>query len=207
MLILSHLSDHWSRNQPWYYYLAITKIVPTKLQVIYLTLSYYIEVNCSVDIIFLPNACEAYTNTFYLPTRNSLSKEVDSGKIGSRFTNFTLENKDVYDFALIIGLQIPNLTTDELTKLATEIPEMKEGTIHSLNIKLWKINRNYPWSMPYWLKIVLIISSTIIGRVFIVIMIYLRRTYNCMLSGKHLNKRRKSISLSQHSHDKGIVIN
>ena len=27
-------------------------------------------------------------------------KEVDSRKIGSRFTNFTLEYKDTYDFAL-----------------------------------------------------------------------------------------------------------
>ena len=46
------------------------------------------------------------------PTRNNLSKKVDSRKIGSRFTNFTLEYKDIFDFALIRGLQIPNLTTD-----------------------------------------------------------------------------------------------
>ena len=112
-----------------YYYWAITTMVPTKLRVICLTSSYYIKLKCTVDIIFLPNACEAYTNTFYLPTRNSLSKELDSRKIGSRFTNFTLEYKDIYNFALIKGLQIPSLTTDELTKLATEIPKMKEVTI------------------------------------------------------------------------------
>ena len=104
-------------------------MVPTKLQVICLTSSYFLNSKCPVNIIFLPDACEAYTNTFYLPTRNSLSKEVDSRKISSRFTNFTLEYKDVYDFALIKGLQIPNLSTDELTKLATEIPKMKEVQI------------------------------------------------------------------------------
>ena len=71
------------------------------LQVLGLTSSYYIKFTCPVYIIFLPNACEAYTNTFYLPTRNSLRKEVDSRKISSRFTNFTLEYKDLYDFALI----------------------------------------------------------------------------------------------------------
>ena len=97
----------------------------------------------------------------YLPARNSLSKEVDSTKIGSRFTNFTLEYKNIYDFALIKGLQIPNLTTDELTKLATEIPEMQAVTIHSLNTKLREINRSYPWSMLDWLKIVLMITSII----------------------------------------------
>ena len=68
-----------------------------------------------------PSACKAHTNTFYLPARNSLSKEVDSSKISNWFTNFTLEYKDIYDFALITGLQISNLTTDELTVLAVEI--------------------------------------------------------------------------------------
>ena len=87
---------------------------------------------CPVDIIFLPDACEAYTNTFYLPARNSFSKEIDSRNIGSRFTNFTLEYKDVYDFALIKGLQISSLTTDEWTKLATEIHRMQEVTVNSL---------------------------------------------------------------------------
>ena len=164
------------------------------MQVVCLSWSYYIKLKCPVDIIFLPNTCEAYTNTFYLPSRNSLSKEVDSRKIGSKLTNFTLEDKDVYDFALIKGLQIPNLTTDELTKLAIEMPEIQEVTIHSLKTKLKEINRNYPWLMPDWLKIVLTVTSTIIGIVFVVV-IYLRRTSNCMLSGKHLNKKRKSKSI------------
>ena len=145
--------------------------------------------SCPVDIIFLPNACETYTNTFYLPARNSLSKEVDSRKIGSKLTNFTLEYKDIYDFALIKGLQIPNLTTDELTNIATEILKMQEVTIHSLNTTLREINRNYPWLMPDWMKIVLMVTSTIIGIVFMVIVIYLRRTSNCMLLQKHLNKK------------------
>ena len=53
----------------------------------------------------------------------------------------------MYDFALIKGLQIPNLTAKELTKLATEILEMQDVTIHILNTKLREINRNYPWVM------------------------------------------------------------
>ena len=62
-------------------------MVPTKLQVFWLTSSYYFKLKCPVDIIFFPNASEAYFNTFFLPARNSLSKEVDSSKIGNRFTN------------------------------------------------------------------------------------------------------------------------
>ena len=72
---------------------------------------------------------------------NNLCREVDSRKIGSRFTNFTLEYKDVYDFAIIRGLQISNLTTDELTRLVTKISEMQEVAIHSLNTKHREIKR------------------------------------------------------------------
>ena len=60
----------------------------------------------------LPDVHEAYTNTFYLLAKNSLSKEVNSSKISNRFTNFTLEYKDIYDFEIIKKLQIPNLTTN-----------------------------------------------------------------------------------------------
>ena len=167
-------------------------MVPTKLQVICLISSYYIKLKHPIDIIIVPDTCEAYTNTFYLPARNSFSNDVNSRNISRRFTNFTLEYKDIYDFALIKRLKIPNLTTNESTKLAREISKMKDVMIHSLNAKLRKINKNYPWSMSHWLKIILMITSKIIGIVFIVIMICLRRSGNCMLLEKHLNKRRKS---------------
>ena len=49
-----------------YYYWAITTLVPTRLQVICLTSFYYIKLKGPINIIFLPNACEAYTKTFYL---------------------------------------------------------------------------------------------------------------------------------------------
>ena len=126
-----------------YYYWAIMMMIPNKLQAMCLTSSYYIKLKILVDMIFLFDVCEAYTNTFYLPARNSLSKEVDSKRNDSKLTNFTLKYKDIYDFALIKGLQITNLTTDELTELATEIPKMQEVTIHSLNTKLKEINKNY----------------------------------------------------------------
>ena len=61
--------------------------------------------------------------------------------------------------------------------------------------------------MPDWLKILLTITSTIIGIVFVVVTIYIRRTANCMLSGKHLNKKKKFKSISQLPHNKGIELN
>ena len=58
--------------------------------------------------------------------------------------------------------------------------------------------------VPDWLKIVIMITSTIIGIVVMIVMICLRRTGNCMLLGKLLNKKRKSKSISQLPYKKGI---
>ena len=89
-----------------------------------------------LDIIHIPDACKAYTNTFFLPTRNSLSKEIGSRKPGNQPINFDLDYTDVSDFNLVRDIKIPPLTKKELEKLVTNIPEMGEVTVHSLNTKL-----------------------------------------------------------------------
>ena len=58
-----------------YYYWAITTMKPFMLQVVCLTSSYYVKLKFPIDIMHVPDACEAYTNTFFLPARNSLSKK------------------------------------------------------------------------------------------------------------------------------------
>ena len=50
-------------------------MVPTKLEVLFLTSYYYIKLKCPVDIIFPPDAFEAYTNTFYLPAKIALVRK------------------------------------------------------------------------------------------------------------------------------------
>ena len=60
---------------------------------------------------------------FFLPTRNSLSKEISSRKLGYQLTNFDLDYTDVYDFTLVRDIKIPPLTEKELENLATNIPK------------------------------------------------------------------------------------
>ena len=60
--------------------------------------------------------------------------------------------------------------------------------------------------MPDWLEIVLMITSTIIGIVFMVVVIHLRKSGNCMLLGKYINKERKSKSINHLPHNKGIKL-
>ena len=84
-----------------YYYWVITTMKPSKLQVVCLTSSYCIKLKFPIDIIHIPNTCEAYTNTFFLPSRNSLSKEIGSRKSGNQHINFDLDYTDVSDFTLV----------------------------------------------------------------------------------------------------------
>ena len=58
-----------------YYYWTITTMKPSKLHVVCLTSLYYIKIKFPIDIIHVPDACKAYTNTLFLSARNSLSKK------------------------------------------------------------------------------------------------------------------------------------
>ena len=95
------------------------------------------------------------------------------------------------DFTLVRDINIQPLTKNELEKLATNIPEMAKVTVHTLSNKLQEINRNYPYTMPDWLKIMLTITSTIIAIIVIVVLIYVKKSGNC-LHRKHLQNNRRS---------------
>ena len=135
-----------------YYYWAITIMKPSKLQIVRLTSSYYVKLKFSTDVIHVPDACKDYTNTFFLLAKNSLSKEIGSRKLENQPSNFDLDY-------LVRDINIPPLTKNELENLATNIPWMAEVTVHTLSNKLQEINRNYPYTMPAWLKIMLITST------------------------------------------------
>ena len=95
------------------------------------------------------------------------------------------------DFTLVRDINIPPLTKNELKKLATNIPEMAEVTVHTLSTTLQEINRNYPYTMLDWLKIMLTITSTVIAIIVVVVVIYAKKSGNC-LCGKHLQNNRKN---------------
>ena len=107
---------------------------PCKLHIVCLTSSYYVKLKFPIDILHVPDACKTYTNTFFLPARNSLSKEIGSRKSVNQLSYFDLDYGDVSDFTLVRDINIPCLTKDELERLATNIPEMAEVTVHTLSV-------------------------------------------------------------------------
>ena len=72
---------------------------PSKLQVVCLMPSCYVKLEFPIDIIHVPDTCEAYTNMFFLPARNSL--KIGSRKSENQPSNFGLDYTDVSDFTLV----------------------------------------------------------------------------------------------------------
>ena len=138
------------------------------------------------------------TNMFFLPARNSLSKEIGSRKSANQPGNFDLDYVDVSDFTLVTDINIPPLTKDEIERLAANLPEMAEVMVHTLNSKLQTINRNYPYTMPDWLKVILTVTSTVIAIIVVVVVIYAMKS-GYYLCGKHLqnNRKNKDINLDE----------
>ena len=101
-------------------------------------------------------------------------------------------------FTLVRDINIPPLAKNELEKSPTNIPEMEEVTLHTLSTKLQEMNRNYPYTVPDWLTIMLTITSTIITIIVIVLSIYTKKSGNC-LHGKHLwnNRKNKKTNLNE----------
>ena len=99
---------------------------------------------------------------------------------------------------MVRDINISPLTKNELEKLATTIPEIAEVTVHTLSTKLHDFNRNYPHTMPDWLKSMLTIISTAIAVIVIVVFIYAKKSGNCLL-GKHLwnNRKNKKTDLNE----------
>ena len=79
----------------------------------------------------------------------------------------------------------------ELEKLATNSPEMAEVTVQSLSTKLQDSNRNYPYTMPDWLQIMLTVTSTMMAIIVVVVLVNAKKAGNCLL-GKHLQNNRKN---------------
>ena len=68
---------------------------------------------------------------------------------------------------------------------------MVEVTVQSLSTKFHDINRNYSYTMPAWLKVMLTVTSTVIAISIIAVIIYVKKSGNCLLR-KHLQNNRKN---------------
>ena len=140
---------------------VVLTVQPTTMQVNCLTKTYYVELQHPLDIIFLEESCEASTISMLLPSHTVLSKAVDSSQLGVRQDQLKLHYQKIQDFTIIRNTPIEKLTPQQLESKAQDIPEMENISLDEFNTTLAKINKEYPWQMPIWLKIFMTIVITI----------------------------------------------
>ena len=140
---------------------AILTVQPTTMQVSCLTKTYYVKLQHPLDIIFLEESCKASTVSMLLPSCTVLSKEVDSSQLGIRQDQLKLHYQKIQDFTIISNTPIEKLTPQQLESKASYIPEMQNISLTKFNTTMTKINEEYPWQMPVWLKIILTVGITI----------------------------------------------
>lgn len=122
-------------------YWAVLTMKPTKLQVSCLTSSTYIKLKYPLDVIKLEQSCEGFTQTMLIPARNTVTRENKVDFSTAYADTFQLQYDNITDFRALRHLYINKLSEKEIDRLAVHLPE-----------EIVKINTNYPYMMPEWLK-------------------------------------------------------
>ena len=171
---------NFTRDQAFSLDSQFLTVQPTTMQVSCLTKTYYIKLQHPLDIIFLEESCEASTVSMLLPSHTVLSKEVDSSQLGIRQDQVKLYYQKIQDFTIISNTPIEKLTPQQLESKASCIPKMENISLDKFNTTMTEINKEYPWQMPVWLKIILTVGITIfiIGAMI--------GCYVCRVRGVHL---------------------
>ena len=137
----------------------------------------YKKVQHPIDIIHLEDGCKTTSTTLVLPGHSRLIKE-DNYLARTHSVTFKLQYTEIQDFRLLKQIFPRQLSPEELEKIGNSIPEPQSSSITKLQGQLKFINKNYPHSMPLYLKIVIACSSTAI-LIVVLYVTYRYRKYGC----------------------------
>ncbi len=142
---------------------AISALVSDRLFIQCLTETHYIDIQPPLQIIELPDSCEAHSKEILIPayTEQSMTRELKPPK--QRFLNLSEMHVDLMDLHLFQGPVFAKLSQIDLEAMSIELKPMENIPIEEIPVQLAQINKEYPYSMPQWLVILLSVVSTIIG--------------------------------------------
>ena len=123
----------------------------------------------------------------------------------SHSVKFTLHYTEIQDFTLVQQIIPTQLSPEQLKAIGNSIPEPQTSSITKLQGQFKPINTNYPYIMPFYLKVIITCISMIL---LVVGLLFGYRLYKhgCSLNTlvpslakrKHTPKLGKSPDLSQY---------
>ena len=108
-----------------------------------------------LQLLFLPNACEAYSRNIYIPTTIEMKDSYPALTLHKRFLGFNLTYMNITDYWFMQSLNVAKLTPEQLELLAHKLP-IYTMVIHDfLREQIQQIDENYPYPMPTGLIILI----------------------------------------------------
>ena len=147
---------------------------PRKLYVTCLSYSNSLNLRHPFGITHLPNSCEEGSDSFFLPSNDELTHEMDSWSLSIKFINFDKRYEKLSDFTLMQTFNSTPLPRDFLDKLAQKTQELKSVSFQHMNKNLQEINEQYSFVMPKWLLIIITVLGTIITTIIVNMIWYLK---------------------------------
>ena len=136
-----------------------------------------------------------------IPARNTVTKENKLDLSIAPSENFHLQYDEITDFRALKYLDIHKLTEAEIDKLAKHLPEVSAITSPILKEEIAKINTNYPYMLPDWLKMILTIMGTLISIIIVVTILYFRKsTFGRCSLNRFLSRRKQPTKTPGNQH-------
>ena len=178
---------------------AISSLATEKLQIQCLTTTNYIDIIPPFQLIKLPNSCEAYSPSIFIPAytvQNMLQKENRGNR---HFLGFDQEYVELTTFRLIKNSPLMKMSEEEIKHLSINLEPLTDIPVGQLPQQLKQISENYPQTFPTGVTIFLSILGTAILITAIGVYCYYRKnglTPPCL---------RETKSYNMTSSDKGTV--
>ena len=144
------------------------------------TTSYYKQLKYPLDITYRGDSCEGFTATMLLPASNVVKND-DPIQLHGNMESFTqLNYSSVHDFTVFEDITLTKIN-DSMGTTIPDIPDIKDTTIMSLNQQLTHISKDYPWELPLWSKILIMVVLILLTIVVLIICCICCQCANCAI--------------------------
>ena len=142
---------------------AISAVITEKLQVRCLTETHVVDIRPPVEIVYIGNGCEGYSPHLYIPTRSTLTSEINIFERGQYFLKFNAKYRTDSKIGIWAKLKFRLQTKEEARKEVQKWAELQPMTMEYLGQKLDLIDtEKYSFELPTKALLLLLIIVTLI---------------------------------------------
>ena len=123
------------------YLWAITAFKPEKMQIRCLTDTHVIDIKPPLTIIYVGNACEAYSNNLFIPAKSELTSTDSSMVRHNYFQQSNEQYQNITRYSLIEDLGIVKLTPKEIAKIPDRLTALPKLQFKELKRRLVEIKQ------------------------------------------------------------------